>query len=324
MKRFALKLLFWFAASMLAFAQQPSAPQIAYDADPNPVKLPRDMYLGEVAGVALNSKGHIFVYHRGGHTQLLEFNPDGSFLRTIGNDLYGFVFAHVVRVDKDDNIWCVDEGANMIIKFNPEGQVLMVLGRRPETVEAAAPAPGAPPPRVRPDWFNRPTDVAWDLAGNIFVSDGYGNSRVAKFDKDGNFVKAWGQRGAEPGEFHILHSIATDSSGNVYVGDRENKRIQVFDNDGKFLAQWTNVGAPWAICISPGPHQVLYTSDSDATGRVYKLDLKGNILGYFGAKGKRPGQFGWIHEISCTSENVLYVGEMLNWRVEKLTLHPGQ
>jgi DNA-binding beta-propeller fold protein YncE len=300
---------------------QPQPPEILYEAS-NPLKLPPDMNLGEAAGVALNSKGHIFVYHRGGHTQLLEFDGSGKFIREIGKDLYGFSFAHVVRIDKDDNIWCVDEGSNMVIEFNPEGHVIMLIGRKPEAVEGAPAAREGGIPPARANLFNRPTDVAWDTVGNSFISDGYNNSRVAKVDKDGNWVKSWGKRGTEPGEFHTVHSIATDMSGKVYVGDRENRRIQIFDSNGEFLKQWTNVGAPWAICITPGPKQVLYTSDS-VPGRIYKLDMDGNILGVFGKAGKRLGQFGWVHEIACPSENTLYVGEILNWRVQKLTLRPA-
>ncbi len=305
--------------SVPLFAQAP--PEIPYESVPNLLKLPADRYLGEAAGVALNSKGHIFVYHRGAHTQLLEFDGDGKFLREIGKDLYGFVFAHVVRIDKNDNIWCVDEGANMVIEFDPQGRVLMVLGRKAEAVEG--PAAHAETPTARDNLFNRPTDIAWDRAGNSYISDGYGNSRVAKVDKDGNWIKSWGQRGTELGEFHTPHSIAVDASGKVYVGDRENKRIQVFDGDGTFLKQWTNVGAPWAICITPGPKQVLYTSDS-VPGRIYKMDLDGNVLGVFGKAGKQLGQFGWVHEMACPSENTLYVGEILNWRVQKLLLHPNK
>jgi DNA-binding beta-propeller fold protein YncE len=329
MKRSALVLLFCLATPWLALSQQPSAPEIPYDTVPNLLQLPPDLYLGEVAGVAVNSKGHIFVFTRSTQTRLFEFDASGKFVREIGKDLYGFSFAHVVRIDKDDNIWCVDEGANMGIEFNPAGQVIALYGRKPESVEGAA-APGTTPPPPPPGFatfaqrlFNRPTDVAWDPAGNSFFSDGYGNSRVVKYDKDGNWVKAWGQRGTAPGEFHNPHTIATDAKGNVYVGDRENNRIQVFDGDGNFLKQWTNVGAPWAICITPGPNQVLYTSDSNP-GRIYKLDLNGNILGVFGKAGKQLGQFGWVHEISCPSENTLYVAELLNWRVQKLILHPAK
>lgn len=329
MKRFALLLSLLLLVSLFSWAQEGSIPEIKYESVPNLLKLPPDLYLGEAAGVAVNSKGNIFVFTRSAQTRLFEFDATGKFMREIGKDLYGFSFAHTVRIDKDDNIWCVDEGANMVIEFDPQGRVKMLFGRKPEAVEgAAAPAPGAPPPPPPPPdfatfsqrLFNRPTDVAWDAAGNSFMADGYGNSRVVKYDKNGDWVKAWGKRGTEPGEFHTVHSIATDAKGNVYVGDRENHRIQVFDGDGNFLKQFTNVGAPWAICITPGPKQYLYTSDSNP-GRIYKMDLDGNVLGVFGKSGKQLGQFGWVHEIACPSENTLFVGELLNWRVQKLILH---
>jgi DNA-binding beta-propeller fold protein YncE len=329
MKRFALVLSLFLALPLLALAQEQSAPEIPFESVPNFLQLPADLYLGEAAGVAVNSKGHIFVYTRSTQTRLFEFDAKGKFVREIGKDLYGFSFAHVVRIDKNDNIWCVDEGANLAIEFNPEGRVIMLYGRKPESVEGAPPAPGVTPPPLPPAFatfshrlFNRPTDVAWDAAGNSFFADGYGNSRVVKYDKDGNWVKEWGKRGTGQGEFHTVHSIATDAKGNVYVGDRENNRIQVFDGDGNFLKQFTNVGAPWAICITPGPNQVLYTSDSNP-GPIYKLDLDGKILGVFGKAGRQLGQFGWVHEIACPSENTLFVGELLNWRVQKLILHPA-
>src|SRR5215471_20787578 len=144
-----------------AQAPQSVAPEIPFDSVMDALKLPPDMNFGEVAGVALNSKGHIFIYHRGRNTQLFEFDKDGKFLREIGKDLYGFEFAHVVRIDKDDNIWCVDEGSNMVIKFNPEGRVTMTLGRKWEVPEGrpVQPPSGAPPPRPSVGNFNRPTDV---------------------------------------------------------------------------------------------------------------------------------------------------------------------
>ncbi len=281
-------------------------------------------------------------------SQLFEFLPDGSFSREIGKDLYGFAFAHTVRVDAQDNLWVTDEGTNMVMKFSPAGRVLMVLGRREEAAEAPPPRPaGAPAPK--PGWgtFNRPTDVAFDLAGNAFISDGYGNSRVVKVDKHGRWVKTWGERGTEPGQFNTPHTIANDAQGNIYVGDRGNRRVQVFDPEGKFLRQFSiNVpfnkepnilvgampepgvnplaqsGAPWAMCITPAPRQFLYVSDA-VPGRIYKLTLDGTVVGVLGEAGKEAKQFGWIHELACPSENEVWAAELLNWRVQRLTLHPG-
>jgi DNA-binding beta-propeller fold protein YncE len=338
-------------------AQQPRVPEIPFDASVDFLALPAGMNLGEVAGVAIDARRHLYVFSRTGSrstvrgamaSQLFEFGPDGSFIREIGKDLYGFAFAHTVRVDAAGNLWATDEGTNMVMKFNPAGRVTMVLGRRPEAVEAPAPetAPGTQP---TPGWgtFNRPTDVAWDREGNVFVADGYNNSRVVKIDKQGRWVKTWGERGSNPGQFNILHSIASDAAGNIYVADRSNRRIQVFDHDGAFIRQFTidvpydrapNVmvggmprpgsdplavsGAPWAICITPGPNQVLFSADA-VPGRIYKLSLEGKVLGVLGDAGKEPKQFGWIHEIACPSERELYVAELLNWRVQRLTLNPG-
>jgi DNA-binding beta-propeller fold protein YncE len=337
------------------FAQQP--PEIRYTSVPDFLKMPADVYLGEVAGVAVNSKGHVFVFSRGNSTgpayaasgaQLLEFDANGKFLREIGHNLYAWSFAHAVKVDAQDNIWVADKGSDMVIKFNPEGRVVMVFGRKQEASdEGTGPLKHVKPPLAPVDgMFRQVTDMAWDAAGNTFISDGYVNSRVAKVDKEGNWVKSWGEPGDGPGQFNVPHSIAVDAAGNVYVADRGNHRIQVFDGEGKFLRQMTidmpapgdaraaignkptgatgtmSPGAPWTVCITPGPMQVLYTSDA-FPGRIYKLSLDGKVLGMFGKVGKQPGQFGWIHEIACPSENELYVAEILNWRVQKLILEPA-
>ena len=346
------------AASDGAFAQQNSAqmPEIPYRSVADFLKLPPDLYLGEVAGVAVNSKGHVFVFSRGNTTgsaygaaaaQLLEFGADGRFLREIGHNLYAWSFAHSVKVDSQDNIWVTDKGSDMVIKFNPAGRVAMVFGRKQEASdEGTGPLKHPRPPLPPVDGlFRQVTDVAWDAAGNAYISDGYINSRVAKVDRDGNWVKSWGEPGDGPGQFNVPHSIAVDHDGNVYVADRGNRRIQVFDGDGKILRQITidvptppNVrpaigskptattgtmapGAPWAICITPGPKQYLYSADA-YPGRIYKLTLDGKVLGMLGESGKQLKQFGWIHEIACPSENELYVAELLNWRVQKLILEP--
>src|SRR6202049_2778092 len=252
-------------AQLNARAKAQNVPEIPYESVPNFLKLPANLYLGEGIGVATNSKGHIFVYTRSQRTRLFEFDQKGTFVREIGEGLYGFMFAHAVRVDPQDNIWAVDEGSNMVIKFNPEGRVVMLLGRRPESVEGllATTAGNAPVPPAQPYLFNRPTDVAWDAAGNIFVSDGYGNSRVAKYDKNGRFITSVGTKGPAPGQLNLPHSIATDAKGNVYVADRSNRRIEVFDNDLTFKTIYDQVGAPWALCVTPGAHQYLYSSNSN-------------------------------------------------------------
>jgi hypothetical protein len=339
-------------------APEASVPTIAYDSVPNLLRMRHDMHLGEASGVALNSNGHIFVLSRGNTsgpayaaaaTQLLEFGPDGRFIREIGRGLYAWSFAHTVKVDPEDYIWVTDKGSDMVIKFTPEGRVDMVFGRKQEAADdKTGPLKHPNPPLPAVDgYFRQVTDVAWDAAGNTYISDGYINSRVAKVDKDGNWLKSWGDHGKGPGQFNTPHSIAVDAKGLVYVADRSNRRIQVFDGEGNFQRQFTidvpvppdarpaignmptgaglteggmSPGAPWAICISPGPNQVLYSADA-FPGRIYKLTLDGKLLGMFGRAGKRPKQFGWIHEMACPSENVLYVAEILNWRVQKLILH---
>ena len=334
--------------------------EIPFDSVPNLLKLPADLHLGEASGVAINSKGHIFVYSRGNSTgpayaatasQLLEFAPDGKYIREIGHNLYAWSYAHAVRIDKDDNIWAIDKGSDMIIKFNPEGRVVMVFGRKKEASDDGAEAwKRVNPPRPPVDGqFRQPTDVTWDTQGNSFISDGYINSRVAKFDKNGDWVKSFGEPGSGPGQLNTPHSIAADAKGNIYVADRGNRRIQVFDPDGKVLRQiqinvpfsptihpWMGnmptaeqsangtmaAGAPWAICITPGATQYLYSADA-YPGRIYKISLDGKVMGYIGQSGRQMKQFGWIHELACPAENTVFAAEILNWRVQKLMLHPG-
>jgi len=226
----------------------------------------------------------------------------------------------------------VDEGSNMVVKFDPEGRVLMTLGRKPEAINnPARPAVASPAdsgPGFPGDNFNGPSDVAWDSAGDIFVADGSQPSRVAKFDKNGVFLKTWGGKGDAPGQFSTPHSIVVDSKDNIYIADRGNKRIQVFDTDGKLKTQYTNIGSPWALCISSGPHPYLYSSDSNSNefdnASIYKMELDGTILGKFGAGGKQLKEFGTVHEIDCRKPNEVYVAEILNWRIQKLILHPDK
>jgi len=233
----------------MSLRAQSSAPKIPADFDTGFLKLNYEMNLGEVLGVAVNSKGTVVVLNHPGSatngpiygnatTQLLEFDSSGKFTRELGKGVYGLGYAHSVRFDRYDNLWVVDKGANTVIKFNPPGMVVMDLGRRPEgpdEPEYFNPRKVAQnPPRQVDGYFNGSTDVTWDAQDNIYVSDGYSNSRIAKFDKHGNWIKSWGSRGTATGQFNTPHNIVSDRDGNIYVADRGNARIQIFDGDGNF------------------------------------------------------------------------------------------
>jgi hypothetical protein len=318
-----------------AKAKAQNVPEIPYDSVPNLLKMPPGLYLGEAMGVATNSKGHIFVYTRSATTRLFEFDEKGNYVRELGEGSYGFEFAHSVRVDPQDNIWAVDEGTNMVIKFNPEGRIVMVLGRRPEAaLGMLSSTPAGPTPPAEKYTLGRPTDVGWDAQGNIFVSDGYVNHRVVKYDKNGRFIKQVGSErpGSEPSQFNLPHGLAVDAQGNVYVADRSNNRMQVFDNNLVLRAIYDNIGTSWSVCVSPGPHQYLFTSNSnpngngpgtwDNTGEIYKMELDGTILGRFGHASKEFGGFQVVHMMDCRNPDQILVAEIESWRVQKLMLKP--
>jgi hypothetical protein len=378
------------AATAAMLSAQLSVPEIQFDSNPDLLKFPDNVHMGEAAGVATNSKGDVFVYTRTGNptitlgtsravshggSRLFQFDRTGKFVREIGQGAYGLLQAQQVRVDPQDNIWIVDQMSTQVIKFDPNGRVQMVLSRKPEAmrvpnlplnplatgvpvVQTPVETPaaggrgggpgGAPPPAAgapggggggggrggggglpgagaEGESFQRPTDVAWDAAGNIYVADGYGNARVAKYEPTGKYIKSWGSRGTAAGEFNIVHGIAIDAQGNVYVADEGNRRIQVFDREGVFKKQFVNVGTPTAICVTPGPRQYLYvahTGDPDGMedAAIYKVDLDGKIVGKFGRAGKQVKEFGLVNSIDCRNENELLIGELSNWRVQKLSL----
>ena len=329
-------------------------PVLPYEANTNFLKVSADMNFGEVLGVAVNSKGNIVVLNHPGSattgplygnatTQLWEFDANGKFLREIGKGVYALGYAHAVRFDKFDNLWVVDKGTNAAVKFNPAGMVTLNLGRRPEgydSFELKRPSP-AEKRFFGEGTFDGPTDVGWDANDNVYISDGYVNSRIAKMDKAGNWIKSWGAYGSGDGQFRNPHNMQVDKQGNVYVADRGNGRIHVYDSDGNFKKFiWLNVPydkthhptlaavnpnppnatQPWTMCITTtGPTQYLYAMDSDP-GRLYKMTLDGKILGMFGESGRGPAQFNWPHGLACPAEDVLFVADMNNWRVQKLTL----
>lgn len=313
-----------------------TAPEIPYDSVPNFIKMPPGLYMGEGIGVATNSKGHVFVFSRSGESRLFEFDQNGNYIKEFGAGSYAYAFAHAVRVDRDDNVWTVDEGTNIILKYNSEGKLLMVLGKRPDPIGQLEMMPGVAPysGANRPYSFHRPTDIGFDPQGNIFVSDGYTDSRVVKYNKNGRFIKSAGTRGNGPLQFSTPHTIAVDGKGMVYVGDRGNSRIVVLDNDLNQRAVYDNVGAPWGICISLGEHQYLYTSNSistaldsrtaETTGEIYKMELDGTVLGRFGKAGKALKEFASVHQMDCRNPNEMFVAEIQGWRIQKLILHPEQ
>ena len=373
-------LLLALGGELLLVGQQAPVPEIPFDVT-EPLELPDDLFFGEIAGVALNSERHVFVYTRTGgpgasilqgeRAQLFEFGPDGRFIREIGRNLYSKAWAHAVRVDRDDNIWLVDNGSDLVVKLGPDRRLELTLGRRDEAVLERLRKPpipaDAPISPARPGYFFEPTDVAFDVQGNIFVSDGYINSHVHKFDRDGHIVKMVGDRkAAGPGQFEQPHGIAVDNEGRVYVADRSNHRIQVLDNDLNYVREiryapplprnykppipafgshgnfhtlgpwfWDNTWPdgntmdtqwetlwPNTLCITPGPTQYIYAHDM-FPGSIQKFTLDGELLGTFGEAGRRPGQFGWLHSLACVSENEIWTGELLNWRVQKFILKPG-
>lgn len=289
-------------------------PALKFRVDENFLKLPDDLNMAEVVGVTLNSAGEVFVVNRGARG-LLKFDKDGKFIRSVGDGMPIFEGPHNARADKDDNIWYVDAGNNVVVKFDKTLRPRMILGRRPESwtwkthvIEHAVPSR---------ENFYQPTDVVVGPDGSIFVSDGYGNSRIAKYTKDGIFVKDWGTRGTGPGDFNTPHNMVMDARNNLYVADRQNGRVQVFDTDGKFQREFRVGGNPWSLCITPGPEQVLFVG---SVGRVFKVGLDGKVLGSIGKYGKAPGMMDWVHGVACPDEKTVYAAQELSWRLDRIIL----
>ena len=270
-----------------------------YQAVPHWPQLPSGYELGQVSAVAPDGLGEVFVFHRGEHP-IMVFDVDGKFVRSFGEGL--IAKAHGLRFDARGNVWITDVGNHTVRKFSHDGRLLQTLGQEGKAGDT-------------PEQFDQPADIAFGLLGEIYVADGYGNSRVVKFTPEGKFVKAWGKKGSGDGEFNTVHAIVVDPHGRVFVGDRENNRIQVFDADGKLLAKWTEFGAPFGLFLDTHGGRFLI-----ADGRAHKclaLDPHGKVLESWGSQGQGAGEFDLPHSISMDHYGSVYVTEITGKRVQK-------
>ena len=315
MNRFALLFAFLLCGSV-ALAQRPSdpallipetAPQLDYVAVPNPVTVPAGTTMGAAAAVAFDAKGHLYVLTRGAQA-FFEFDPNGAFVRAFGDKM--FTRSHGLKIDRDGNLWATDVGGHVVVKLNPAGQVLLTLGTRGEAGEWNEAAGSRK--------LNQPNDVAIAANGDVFVVQGHtpgarGDARVLKFDKDGRFIKSWGGKGKEPGQFDVAHGAAFDAKGLLWVMDRENQRIEIFDGDGTFVRQLTYKGLPCSVAIG---RDNIYMVNGFA-GQVVQLDLSGKVLAATGKPGTALGEFGEAHFIAISPKGDLYVADSVNGALVK-------
>ena len=285
--------------------------------------LPPGMALGQVSGVSVDSHNHVFVFHRAegswaaDKTKLIPSPTILCFDGVTGQQLAAwgenrFVEPHGLRIDREDNVWVTDRALQQVFKFSHDGKLLLTIGTERT-------------PGLDATHFNKPADLAFAADGSIYVADGYGNSRVAKFSPQGKFLLDWGKKGAGQGEFDLVHSVAVDAQGLVYVADRNNARIQVFDAAGKFLNEWKSpeLGRPWSIAMSPD--NFLYVVDGGDLkpnppdrGQLLKLDLTGKIVAKWSRFGNQDGQIDWGHDIAVGKDGAVYVGDVNHsMRVQK-------
>jgi len=284
-------------------------------------KLPEGWSFLEAVDVAVDGKDRVYVFSRGEHP-LIVFDQEGNFLNSWGEGL--FKRPHGITISPDGSLYCVDDGDHAVRKFTPEGKLLMTLG---------SPGKASPFQQGRP--FNRPTKVAIDRAtGDLFVGDGYGNSRVHKFSSEGRLLFSWGQPGSDPGEFNLVHSVGTDQEGQVYVADRENHRVQVFDSQGRYLTQWNNLHRPCGLHIANQGEPLCYVGElapsltinenfPNLGPRISICNLQGQRLVRLGhlRGGEEPHQFVAPHGLATDSQGNLYVAEV-SWSFTGSRLNP--
>lgn len=290
--------VFGFVTTVLPHSS-PAAEPVGLRVDPAFVKLPDSVTLGACSGVAVNSKGQVYLFHRG-KQPIICLDSNGKFLRSWGDTTIGT--AHGLRIDRDDSVWVTDIGKHQVLKFSPAGKLLLALGK------AGTPGDGI-------DEFDQPTDVAFGLKGEIYVSDGYGNNRIVVLTPNGGFLTQWGEAGEGPGQFNLPHTIVVDRrNGHVVVGDRENDRVQVFESGGKLVAVWSGF-APYGLAYDRHGH--LFVADGRAN-KVLQLDDQGEVVGSWGEEGAEPGQFQMPHMLAVDARGNLYVSEIKGERFQKL------
>jgi DNA-binding beta-propeller fold protein YncE len=298
MRRLALLLALPCLAADLA-----TAPALPYRAVPDWLKLPNGMTLGACSGVAVDAQDHVWIFHRG-RNPVIEVDRDGRFVQAWANVQVGS--AHALRAAPDGTLWGVDVKQHQVVHYDRQGRVLQRLGD-PQ---------GRPGDNASRAAFNQPTAIAFGADGALFITDGYGNSRVVEFNRAGQYVRQWGSKGAGDGQFDIVHDIVVDARGLLYVADRNNQRVQIFDQRGKFLGKWTaGVGSPWGLHYARAEN-AFYLCDG-VNNRVLKLDANGRVVGALGAPGAAPGQFQLPHYLALDSAGAIYVAEVRNQRVQK-------
>jgi len=296
-----------FVLALLALplpAQLQSGPPLPHKLVRDWAQLPKGMNFGECSGVDVDKAGNVWVFNRG-HWPLIQLDKNGKLVQAWDEDTVRVRSSHGVRVAADGGVWIVDVKGHVVMKVSPSGRVQMVLGQRQ----------GTPGNNEAKDAFNEPTGLAFTPDGGFYVSDGYVNSRVIQFNRDGEYIRHWGKKGTADGEFNLVHDVAIDSKGRVYVADRSNSRVQIFDAAGKFLGKWTDAGAPWGLYYV-AKEDAIYMCDGGAN-RVVKLNLDGQVLGVLGSYGKAQGKFDFAHNMAVDSEGSIYVAEIKNWRVQK-------
>jgi sugar lactone lactonase YvrE len=282
-----------------------TAPKLPHKVVEDWPKLPMDWNLGETTGVDVDRHDNIWVFNRG-RDKVICLSKDGRVVSSLKN--VPVVAAHGLEVGPDGNLWLVDVKGHAVMKVSPLGRLLMMITN----------SYNRPGDNDSKYFFNEPTAVAFAPGGDFYVSDGYINSRVVKYNKDGEYLLHWGKKGTADGEFNLVHDVAVDGAGLVYVADRTNARVQIFDANGKFLRKWTHAGSPYGLHYHAS-EKAMYMVDG-LNNRVVKLGLDGSILGTLGSFGKIPGKFDAAHHIAVDSEGSIYVAEIRNWRVQKFAV----